>query len=194
MSRYTLSLMLVLVAGAAFAGITADDKHKLNHGYGTGAQLGTLVDQPGSLSVVWNASTGNSGSKTLRSGARASGNPGQDGSHSLGAKIPKQSVITRAWVEVTDPPVHFGPGSSPTIAFQCSTKTTGKTTVTIGAADDYSDGSFNGGTLGALTADDTLATMQRNDSTEDCQVQAVVTGQSASSGKITLFVEYLQIR
>ena len=211
MRNYTYSLAVLLMASIAYAGITADNKFDLNQHAGSaahGVRLGTLVDQPGSLSVVWNSSTGNLGSSTLVTGARRfdgstrfAGTPGR---HNLGVSIPQQSLITRARVEVTVPvrtagtESDIGPAFSANhgISFHCSTKSSGKTTVDLSSSTLYNNAALNSapGGLFDLDAVDTILTMQRNDSTEDCNVQADITGTDALSGKITLFIEYMQIR
>jgi hypothetical protein len=207
MNKYFIGIALLFVAMAGYAGVTSDQKFKLNQHGGSaahGTRLGTLVDQPGSLSVVWNASTGSLGSSTLRSGTRAARNTnnGPAGVHNLGAQIPKQSLITHAWVEVTEPPVTLSTavgdsyGAAPGISFHCSTKATGKTTVSLSSSTLYSNAAMDGNpnSLSELTAADTLATFQRNDSTADCEVQAQIHGAAHTSGKITLFIRYMQIR
>lgn len=194
MNKYFWGVLSLFITVAAYAGITADQKFILNENVGAAAQrarLGTLIDQPGSLSVVWDASTGNFGSSTLNDippGGRGLGY------HDLGVTIPKKSLITRAWVEVTKPWINVGAGVSPGIQFQCSTVTAGLTTVNLNSSTSYANDAAPGGALLALTAVDTLATMQRNESTEDCKIFAQVNGQNRTVGKITLFVKYLQIR
>jgi len=195
--KKNLVWFMLLVSTLAVAGVTTDQKYIMNKQMGAPAakvQLGTLVDQAkGAVSVVWNASTTDFGSSTKRTGAPA---PRTFGVHTLGAKLPKKSLITRAWVQVTAPVVHFGPGANPGISFNCSTNSISKTTVALNSSSNYQGAVVDGGDLLNLTAADNedLTLYQRNDSTEDCDLQAQVHGQSASSGEITLFVEYMQIR
>src|SRR5882672_525115 len=100
MNKYLVSLGLMLAAASVFAGISADNKYLLNNmaGGAQKAQLGTQVDQAGGLSIVWDSSTRNFGSSTIQTGAP---NPVTPGDHDLGVLIPKKSLITRGWVEVT---------------------------------------------------------------------------------------------
>ena len=169
MNKYFWGVLSLFITVAAYAGLTGDQKFILNENMGAGAQrarLGTLLDQPGSLSVIWDASTGNFGSSTLND--LAPGGRGY-GYHDLGVIIPKKSLISRAWLEVTKPWINVGPGVTPQIQFQCSTVTSGLTTVNFASAANYDNDTNPAGTLVAMTATDTLATMQR----KTCQEWAV---------------------
>jgi len=204
MKKYLIGLALLLV-GTALAGIPSADKFRLNQHAGSaahGVRLGNLVDQPGSVSVVWNASTAGFGSSTLNTQSVVLKNDGtvsaSPGKHLLDKKvwIPSGSLITRTWIEVTDPPVVIYAdenATAATIAFNCSSYVAADDLVVLVTA----SGNFSTAVGGALlegVAQDTVALMHRNSSTNKCYPQAVLPNRAYSSGKITLFIEYMQIR
>jgi len=161
------------------------------------------VDQPGSLSVVWNASTGTFGSSTDSSvpSEVAGSSTVLAGQHTLDneVQIPANSLITRTWIEITDPPVARPDslGDAPLvlggIGFNCSSYVAADNIVTLVASTSNYSTSV-GGQLGLGVARDTLATMHRNSSTNPCWIQAEIIDRTLSSGKIIIFVEYMQLR
>lgn len=125
----------------------------------------------------------NKNGKNLQRVARAvydvSLHGGSIAAHGLGVSLPKKAIILRDWFVVD---TQFTDGGTGTVALSCEDANNIKTATDITGS---SAGAFvEGASTGAASAFvDSIA--------EGCEITATVAGAAQSTGKLTVFVEYV---